>query len=463
MMKKQPLMDRLKAHGQEHLIRFWDQLDETQRSGLASQIESIDFDLISRLVHQKSDATNLEELAKRAMPPHAIRLHYPAELNEIARKIGENAIRAGRVGMVLVSGGQGTRLGFNRPKGMFPIGPISNRTLYEMHVDSLRGAMKKYKCEIPMFVMTSPATDSETRSYFEEHDNLGLPSHLLHIFRQGAMPAVDASTGKILLESEAQIALSPDGHGGIVAAMKKCGILEQCRSRGIEHLFYAQVDNPLVTACNPLLIGHHIQAGSEMTTQVVKKRFAKEKVGNVVSIDGKTHIIEYSDLPDEAAERRNPDGSLALWAGNIAVHVLNCDFLQNCSENSESLPFHIAHKVVPYINDSGDKVKPSQPNGYKFERFVFDLLPEAKVALVVEGDAAEVFAPVKNADGAATDTPSACRDAISGRFKRWLAAANVRTDDSIRVEIHPMWAFDVEDVVSKFSSPVEINVDTYFA
>ncbi|XZE20733.1 UTP--glucose-1-phosphate uridylyltransferase [Pirellulaceae bacterium SH449] len=462
-MNKQQLMDRLKAHGQDHLIRFWDHLDETQRLGLASQIESIDFDLITRLVHQKSKATSLEELAKRAMPPHAIRLGIPAELNEIARKTGEDAIRAGRVGMVLVAGGQGTRLGFDLPKGMFPIGPISNRTLFEMHVDSLRGTMKKYECEIPMFIMTSPATDVETRRYFEEHDNLGLSAHLLHIFRQGAMPAVDASTGKVLLESEAQIALSPDGHGGIVAAMKKCGILEQCRSRGIQQLFYAQVDNPLVTACDPLLIGHHIQANSEMTTQVVKKRFAKEKVGNVVSIDGKTQIIEYSDLPDEAAERRNPDGSLALWAGNIAVHVLNCEFLQNCSENSESLPFHIAHKAVPYINESGDKVKPSQPNGFKFERFVFDLLPEAKVALVVEGDAAGVFAPVKNADGAATDTPSACRDAISSRFKRWLAAANVRTADSIRLEIHPLWAFDMEDVKTKFSSPLEIHVDTYFA
>jgi UDP-N-acetylglucosamine/UDP-N-acetylgalactosamine diphosphorylase len=200
-----------------------------------------------------------------------------------------------------------------------------------------------------------------------------------------------------------------------------------------------------------------------MTTQVVKKRFAKEKVGNVVAIDGKTQIIEYSDLPDEAAERRNPDGSLTLWAGNIAVHVISCSFLQNCSDDASSLPFHVAHKAVPYINESGDRVKPTQPNAFKFERFVFDLLPKASVALVVEGDAVEVFSPVKNADGAATDTPSSCRTSLSQRFKRWLAAANVQTDESTIIEIHPLWALDVEDVKAKFSSPIKINVDTYFA
>jgi UDP-N-acetylglucosamine/UDP-N-acetylgalactosamine diphosphorylase len=430
---------------------------------LTQQIDSIDFELLNELASKKSQQVNVVELAKKALPPKAIRLNCTQEQTKAARAAGEDAIRNGRVGMVLVAGGQGTRLGFDLPKGMFSIGPLSHRTLFQMHVDSLRGAMKKYQCEIPLFIMTSPATDEDTRAYFTQNDNLGLPSHLLHIFQQGVMPAVDAASGKVLLESDSKIAVSPDGHGGIVDAMKKNGILAACKEKGIAHLFYAQVDNPLVTACDPLLIGHHLNSESEMTTQVVKKRFAKEKVGNVVAIDGKTQIIEYSDLPDEAAERRNPDGSLALWAGNIAVHVISCDFLQNCSEDASSLPFHIAHKAVPYINESGDRVKPTQPNAFKFERFVFDLLPKASVALVVEGDAAEVFAPVKNADGAATDTPSSCRTSLSQRFKRWLAAANVETNESTVIEIHPMWALDVEDVKAKFSSPLKINVDTYFA
>lgn len=462
-MDKQQYSSKLKPYKQEHLIQFWDNLSDDEQSHLAQQIDAIDFDLLSELSGKKTQQVDIAELAGKAQPPKAIRLDSTKEQTQVARDAGETAIRSGQVGMVLVAGGQGTRLGFDLPKGMFVIGPLSQRTLFQMHVDSLRGAMKKYQCEIPLFIMTSPATDKETRAYFAQNDNLGLPSHLLHIFQQGVMPAVDALSGKVLLETESQIAVSPDGHGGIVDAMKKNGILAKCEEKGIAHLFYAQVDNPLVTACDPLLIGHHLLSKSEMTTQVVKKRFAKEKVGNVVSIDGKTQIIEYSDLPNDAAERRNPDGSLALWAGNIAVHVISCAFLRRCSDDAASLPFHIAHKAVPYINESGDRVKPSQPNAFKFEKFVFDLLPRASVALVVEGDAAEVFAPVKNADGAATDTPASCRTSLSQRFKRWLAAAGVEADESTTVEIHPLWAFDIDDVKAKFSSPLKINVDTYFA
>ena len=461
-MDQQSYFSKLTPYRQEHLVQFWDKLDTHQRSHLATQIDAIDFELLKSLTSQKRKNVDFLELARRATPPNAIRLNASLEQMQKARLAGESAIRAGKVGMVLVAGGQGTRLGFDLPKGMFPIGPLSHRTLFQMHVDSLRGVMKKYQCEIPLFIMTSPATDAETRNYFSQNENLGLPPHLLHIFQQGVMPAVDATSGRVLLESESQIALSPDGHGGIIDAVKKNGVLDDCQSRGIDHLFYAQVDNPLVIACDPSLIGHHLISKSEMTTQVVKKRFAKEKVGNVVSIDGKTQIIEYSDLPDEAAEKRNADGSLALWAGNIAVHVISCAFLRSCSEDTSSLPFHIANKAVPYINESGDRVKPSQPNAYKFEKFVFDLLPKASFALVVEGDAAEVFAPVKNADGAATDTPSSCQAALSHRFKRWLASANIQTEESTVVEIHPLWALDAEDVKAKFSSPLKIGVDTYF-
>jgi len=200
-----------------------------------------------------------------------------------------------------------------------------------------------------------------------------------------------------------------------------------------------------------------------MTTQVVQKRFAKEKVGNVVSIDGKTQIIEYSDLPDEVAELQNPDGSLQLWAGNIAVHVLDRQFLENCCLDDNALPFHRAHKAVPFVDASGSTIKPASPNAIKFERFVFDLLPHAAQALVVEGDAAEVFAPVKNAEGAATDTPSLSRFAISNRFKRWLAAAGVESEASCVVEINPLWALDADDVKTKIQAPSKIQSNTYFA
>lgn len=224
--------------------------------------------------------------------------------NEPATKafaLGEQAIRSGKLAVILVAGGQGTRLGFDLPKGMFRIGPLSNRTLFEMHVDRLRAVMKEYHVSIPLYIMTSPATDARTRIFFSENDCFGLGSDQLRIFCQGTMPAVDAKTGQVLLSAKGEVSLSPDGHGGMLQAMSLHGCLDDAADHGIEHFFYGQVDNPLVELCDPALIGYHLQADSEMTTQVVPKQTATDRVGNVVSIDGRAQIIEYSDLPEVPA------------------------------------------------------------------------------------------------------------------------------------------------------------------
>ncbi len=451
--------------GQSHLLDQWKKLSTADQSRLDAQLQSIDFQEIADLFAGTEKAVDWKALSDKAEPPSAIRLNEPnANFSaEEARRCGEQAIREGKIGMILVAGGQGTRLGFDLPKGMFQIGPVSNRSLFAMHVDSLRGAMRRYEKSIPMFLMTSPATDSQTRTYFDQHARLGLKEDELIIFCQGTMPAIDATTGKILMDSPFSIALSPDGHGGIVSALDRHGILKSAAERGIEHFFYAQVDNPMVRACDPLLIGYHLLAKSQMTTQVVKKRFATEKVGNVVSIDGRAHIIEYSDLPEAAANRTQPDGSLRLWAGNIAVHVMDLQFLAVSAKNGGGLPFHRAHKAVPFLNEAGTIEKPAAPNAIKFERFVFDLLPLADRTIVVEADAAEVFAPVKNADGAATDTPSATRNAISNQHKRWLEQVGLAVSPNAKVEINPNWALDAEEVRRKIQNPSRILVDTYFA
>jgi UDP-N-acetylglucosamine/UDP-N-acetylgalactosamine diphosphorylase len=465
----QDAFDRLSAiaakHGQSHLFQFWDQLSLSQRQFYLDQLETIDFDQIAKLFSGHEESIDWTSLANKAQSPDAIRLNDPnaSFTAQQARECGEQAIKDGKVAMIMVAGGQGTRLGFDQPKGMFRIGPVSNRTLFAMHVDSLRGAMRKYGVSIPFCVMTSPATDIATREYFDSHRRLGLSAEELIIFCQGTMPAIDASSGKILMDSPSSIALSPDGHGGIVSALDRNGIFKAAADRGIEHFFYAQVDNPLVRACDPTLIGYHLLAKSQMTTQVVSKRFPTEKVGNVVSIDGRTHIIEYSDLPESAAISTNPDGSLRLWAGNIAVHILDLAFLIDASKNNSGLPFHRAHKAVPYVDSHGQSIKPASPNAIKFERFVFDLLPLAGKAIVVEGDPKEVFAPVKNADGAATDTPTTAKQAIVEQHKRWLEQSGIHVPDNVKVEINPYWALDVEEVQKKIQKLSNIMVDTYFA
>lgn len=455
--------ERLQRFDQTHLMRFADELSPQNRARLEKQIDAIDLEQLSRLIAGKDHPIDWNALAAKALPPTAVRLGQPDSKYTIedARRAGENALRQGEVAMLLVAGGQGTRLGFDLPKGLFPIGPVSGRSLFQMQCDRLTALGRKYGHDIPLYIMTSPATDAETRDYFAKEDRCGLKAESLHFFCQGQMPAVDAATGQILLAGKDDIALSPDGHGGIVTALRDSGCLEDAKRRGIKLFYYAQIDNPLAELCDPVLLGFHLLSHSQLTTQVVKKRFAKEKVGNVVSIDGKTQIIEYSDLPDWVAEHTTPDGDLKLWAGNIAIHVFDLNFLESVANKAEGLPFHRAHKKVAHVDPEGNLVSPTEPNAFKFERFVFDLLPLAERALVVEADAARVFAPVKNADGAAVDTPSQAREALLRLHREWLEEAGVRIDDGVRVEIHPNWALDEAEVQEKIKGDLHITTDTF--
>ena len=458
------LKEVLTRYGQTHLLRFESQLTSDQLERLHGQLSQIDFAQLQRLIDNQDDRLDWSALASRATPPPAVRLdrQHPDFSAQEAGEAGRQALADGRVGLILVAGGQGTRLGFDQPKGLFPIGPISHRTLIQMHCDRLLALSQRYQVPIPMLVMTSPATDAATRAYFEAHDRCGLAEKDLIIFCQGTMPAVDAASGKILMASTSSLALSPDGHGGLVAALDRHDCLEQAKQRGIDLFTYAQVDNPLAELCDAELIGYHLLARSELTTQVVKKRFAKEKVGNVVSVDNKVQIIEYSDLPDTAAEQCDPAGELKLWAGNIAVHVFNRTFLESVVASADGLPFHRASKVVPFVDEAGDLVEPPSANAIKFERFVFDLLPMAERAFVVEGDASQVFAPVKNANGAAVDTPDTAQTALLDLHRGWLTAAGAQIPNSLRVEIHPHWALDGDDVKKQLAdSNIQFEADTF--
>jgi len=454
----------LAEFGQEHVLKHWSDLDGEQRANLSEQLNGIDLVELASLISGEDKTTDFAGLAMRANSPPAVRADGSgaAWTPMQAKKCGEEALKNGEVGAVIVAGGQGTRLGFDQPKGMFPIGPVSGRTLFQFFVDRLLAVNEKYGCRIPLYIMTSDATDQQTRDYFASHDNLGMPEEDLHVFKQGVMPAVDSVTGKLLMESRSSLALSPDGHGGTVSALDRSGCLTDAVSRGIQHLAYIQVDNPLAQLCEPELIGHHLMAASEMTTQVVQKRDPMERVGNVVLVDGQVQIIEYSDLPESAAEALNEDGSLKLWAGNIAVHLFNLEFLCRVAGQSSSLPFHRALKKVPYCDEQGQVVFPVQPNATKFERFIFDLLPIAQNAFVVETLAKQGFAPVKNANGAKTDTPETAKKAIADLHREWLERAGACVDQGVQVEINPMLALSADDLPEKIETKLRIDADRYF-
>jgi UDP-N-acetylglucosamine/UDP-N-acetylgalactosamine diphosphorylase len=463
MPTKQELQAKLLPFQQEHLLAFWEQLDPRGRAQLEEQIARVDFEAIQELVSCSDGAPDWHQLASRARPPRAIRLNRENEFSgKAAVERGEAALRAGQVGMILVAGGQGTRLGFPHPKGMFPLGPVSRRTLFQILFDQLRAVARRYRTRIPLYLMTSPATHEETADYLKMHDQLGLAADDVRLFCQGMLPAVDRSSGKILLESRDSLALSPDGHGGMLSALAASGCLDDLQRRGIQLIFYGQVDNPLLQVCDPALLGYHLLAGSELTTQVVEKRHALERVGNVVELDGLTQIIEYSDLPKEIAERRTATGDLLLWAGNIAVHIFGVDFVSRVADDADAMPIHRAIKKVPYVNDAGLLVEPAAPNAVKFERFIFDLLPQARNALVVEADPAQAFAPVKNASGEATDTAETAQAAMVRRDTELLQAAGAACEPGVAVEVNPLWALDSFEARRKLTTGLRITEPTYF-
>jgi UDP-N-acetylglucosamine/UDP-N-acetylgalactosamine diphosphorylase len=398
-----------------------------------------------------------------------------------ARATGVELLQAGRVGVILVAGGEGTRLGFPHPKGQFPIGPVSGKPLFQLLAEQVVARSRPYQshqsqlnqpqssqtsikqtgASIPYYVMTSPATHDETVAFFEGHSYFGLNRDDVHFFRQGTMPAVDRQTGMLLLADKHELALNPDGHGGVLSALDKSHLLDQMRSRGVDYLYYHQVDNPLARVCDPAFLGFHALRQSDISTKVVAKLSPEEKMGVAVDVDGRTQVIEYSDIPPDVAARRDAHGQLLLWAGNTAMHVFSRSFLERLRAGRIELPFHRAFKKVPFIDDAGRLVEPETENAIKFERFIFDALPLAERSLVVEARREDEFCPLKNKSG--DFSPEHVRQSMSRLYAGWLRAAGANVPDDVPVEISPLYALDAEelagkvDVTRKFDDPAYLE------
>jgi UDP-N-acetylglucosamine/UDP-N-acetylgalactosamine diphosphorylase len=460
-IQREHLAARLKPFGQEHLLRFWDELDGAGRQQLARQIAAIDFEHIAALSGQEAAMPDWAALARRAKPASALRLAERSrggqyDLNE-ARRRGEAALATGKIGVLLVAGGQGSRLGFDHPKGLYRIGPVSGASLLQIHLEKALAASRRHGAAVPVYIMTSPETHEEQATFLEEHDYFGLRAEDVELFRQGTMPAVDRTSGKLLLAEKDSLFLSPDGHGGMVSALAAGGTLDAMHRHGIEHLFYLQVDNPLVPIGDAEFLGYHLLAGSELTSMAVAKKTPQDRLGVFVIIDGRVHVIEYSDLPADIAEKQDSSGSLEFWAGSIAVHLFSVAFLQRALDLKDSMPFHIAHKKVSHLDDRGRRVEPAEPNALKFERFIFDLVPHAKEPLVVEFAEEEVFAPLKNPPGESRDTPEYVQQFIVAQHRRWLEAAGTQVAEEVSVEISPLWALDAAGVAARPDRPSSIT------
>lgn len=447
------LKSAFESAGQGHVFRFWDTLSEAEQSALVKEAAEIDLQELQDLIEQHiTKGKSLEVYTEDDLAPapyiqHPLHDGDPALWTE-AGAVGEAALRDGRVAAFTVAGGQGTRLGFDGPKGTFPVTPVTRKSLFQVFAEKILAAQRRYENAIPWFVMTSQANHAETEHFFKERNHFGLNPANVIFFQQGRMPAIDAE-GKIMLAGKGQIAMSPDGHGGALRALVRSGAVEWMRERGIDVLSYFQVDNPLVRCIDPEFVGFHLMESSEMSSKMIPKAYPEEKVGHFCRQKENTVVVEYSDMPESLQMARDAEGHLKFNAGSIAIHLLDVEFIQKTGGGELALPFHRAHKKVPTIDDSGNPSSPEEPNGLKFEMFVFDALPHAQNPVIIETLREDEFSPVKNAEG--VDSPASAEADQLKQFARWAIAAGeeIEVDEAgvphVRFEISPLFA-DTQDL-----------------
>lgn len=462
MTKHTEIRDLFENAGQGQVFRYWDELGAEARETLLRQAGLIDLAEIDRLnqsLVQGGGTAQGPDLHKLSPAPY---VPLPskggdAALWEAAFQLGEQVLREGKVAAFTVAGGQGTRLGYDGPKGTFPVTPVRQASLFQVFAEKIQAAGKRYGQALHWFIMTSHINHEATEKAFREHDYFGLDASKVHFFRQGLMPAVDKK-GKIMLEDKGAIAMSPDGHGGSLRALVRSGATALMRNEGIEILSYFQVDNPLVKCIDPAFIGFHVRERSQMSSKMVPKAYAGEKVGHFCQQADQLVVIEYSDMPEELAQKKDASGELLYRAGSIAIHLLDRDFVETMGgdQADSALPFHRADKKIRTLDAQGNSWQPEKPNGIKFELFVFDALPFARNPVIIETAREDDFSPVKNADG--QDSPQSCRDDQLREYTRWLKKAGlaIPTDATglppFAFEISPLFADSERTFLEKWAS-----------
>jgi UDP-N-acetylglucosamine/UDP-N-acetylgalactosamine diphosphorylase len=457
--KLKKLKNVLKKNSQTHLLGFWERLSPSQKEDLLIQLSQLDFAQVNRwrtdFVLNAAPFKLPDKLTPAPFYPHKPTDASQDSKYQQARQLGEKLISQGKVAAFVVAGGQGTRLGFDGPKGDFSISPVKNKTLFQIFAENILAASKKYRIACPWYVMTSPLNHQQTLKIFDANDYYGLNKNNVFIFQQGTLPNFSLD-GKILLADLDTIAASPDGHGGSLKALYNSGALTDMKKRGVQFITYWQVDNPLVNIFDPLFVGLHAIDGAEMSSKALAKTGPFEKLGNFCLADGKITVIEYSDLPNALAEKKNPDPGapgLVFELGSIAIHVISVDFVERLNEFGFALPLHRAVKKIPYIDDKGNRIDPAEPNGIKLESFIFDALPLCSKSVVLQTLRSEEFAPTKNAAG--VDSIVTTRQMMIARAADWLESAGVKIprkpdgSPDCAVEIAPSFALTRDDVIAK--------------
>ena len=396
----------VEKYGQQHLLNFYDKLTEVKKEKLLDQILSIDFEQVKKLY---DNIQNHTEKKDNIIEPIEYLDKSKIDIKEknYLDDIGKEIIKEGKLAAVTMAGGQGTRLGFNGPKGTYDIGLSSKKSLFELLCDSLKEANQKYNVTIPWYIMTSEENNADTENFFKSKNYFGYPKENIIFFKQGKFPMIDTN-GKILLNEEGLIKEAADGHGGVYIAMLKNKVIEDMKKRGIDWIFIGGIDNVLVKMVDPTLIGLAIDKNVSAAGKSVVKAYPEEKVGVFCNKNGRPSVIEYTEMPKDMSTQKDNNGELKFGESHILCNLFNLKSIEKISENI--LPYHPAFKKANYLNNDGKIVEASEPNAYKFEAFLFDAFEELDDMAILRVKREEEFAPVKNSDAKGVDCPKTARE-----------------------------------------------------
>lgn len=485
------LKQRYEKAGQSHLFAFWDTLSAEQQAELAQQLDELDVARVNQVFHTaiKADEEARAGKSHQVQPPPASSVVNtiegeadPAKVQHY-RTMGLDAIAQGHVGVLLMAGGQGTRLGSSAPKGCYDIGLPSHKSLFQIQAErilrlqtlaakhaagSASSSTSSSAVVIPWYIMTSGPTRKDTEAFFAQNNYFGLEQRNIVFFEQGTLPCLSLE-GKILLETPSTVATAPDGNGGLYRALRtpynkgqRETVISDLEQRGIKYLHAYGVDNCLVKVGDPVFLGVCLEQGVQAGVKVVKKEDPKESVGVVALRDGKFGVVEYSEIPAALSEARDDTGELAFRAANIVNHFYTTRFLADDVPAFEGeMAFHIARKKIPTVDlRAGDKVKPTVPNGMKLELFVFDVFPFCGDRLAVHEVARrEEFSPLKNAKGTGVDDEDTSRRDLLAQQARWLEKAGVKVDEGVEVELSPLLTYSGEGLEGLVGKRLSGNVE----
>jgi UDP-N-acetylglucosamine/UDP-N-acetylgalactosamine diphosphorylase len=457
------LINLLVQNGQEHLLLFWDELNDAERDILLDDIRKIDFELFKRFL-DIGEADSPKERTLELPPVIEVpKTKEKKKKEKEAFEAGCDSIGKSKLSVFTAAGGQSSRLGLDYPKGAFPVTPIRKKTLFQVLAEKIGYMQNRFGVQVPWIIMVSETNREQTRAFFESNGFFGLTKEFVMFVEQGSFPAYTPS-GKILLSEKNRVFLSPSGHGGTFLALKSSGALAWLDKLGVEQIFYSQVDNVLVKVLDPAFIGYHVIAHGDMSSKCVKKKHPKEKVGVFVLENGRTVVIEYTEL-EKLEGLQGGLGIESFNAGSIAIHMIDVGFAMRLADGDLRLPLHRAYKAVPHIGRDGSKIVPDGPNGYKIETFIFDALRYADHSVVMEVLREEEFSPLKNKSGDASPSTVA-KDQVRF-FTRWIEEAGIAVpkdpegEPKYKTEISPLFASLKDDFLEKAPKSLSIEGDTY--